>query len=567
MPKGAGAFASATRGMDAVSVARNAIPPASIASGAKGNPSEAGGDEVTSRMGLNSGAARNPHEQMRSTIFDQDPSVVSTKMARRKGGDDDDLPIKPNRAAAPAAAAVDISDTTTAGGARPPSVSIPPTPGMAASASGRSPAPLTRQSTAASLVERQQEEGRNAEEILENMRVALKARGAVGISGLAKHFRIVDTESGRGKGNGKLDREELTKCLRLCKLPLERNELEDLFTYIDDDSSGYLDYDEFLKALRGPMRVSRRKLVVQVFDAIDSMTRTGGIGQNDGCLTLDDIKDVYSAKDHPEVKAGKKHEAKVLQEMLECFEGGKGGTRDGKVTLEEWIAYYEELSASVDDDDVFVAMVTGAWATLFAGGKGALVQKPVPSQQVDEIEKRLIDAIRARSNGTSETRALEQVFRMFDTNKNGTIDFKEFRAAMERFGLTSGGEHSGCTLAVIMALFDRHDPDGSGSLSYQEFIKGLFPDAPPAAAAAPRSPPKPGQGGGGGDAGTSLQLPSYRGAGGVAEQQQSFARGRGGVMGGAFNSTQAGKPPAGPASSRPGAPVQNSFLQSSGIFR
>ena len=52
-----------------------------------------------------------------------------------------------------------------------------------------------------SLLDRHAEEGKVPEEILESMRVALKARGAVGITGLAKHFRIVDTESGRGKGN------------------------------------------------------------------------------------------------------------------------------------------------------------------------------------------------------------------------------------------------------------------------------------------------------------------------------------------------------------------------------
>ena len=47
---------------------------------------------------------------------------------------------------------------------------------------------------------------------------------------------------------------------------------------------------------------------------------------------------------------------------------------------------------------------------------------------------------------------------------------------------------SGCTLEVIQGLFERYDPDGSGSLSYDEFIKGVFklPDAPPSARAAGR---------------------------------------------------------------------------------
>merc|ERR1719440_963085 len=101
-----------------------------------------------------------------------------------------------------------------------------------------------------------------------------------------------------------------------------------------------------------------------------------------------------------------------------------------------------------------------------------VLPRPVAAQKVDAIEKKLIDAIRTRSSGSSETRALETTFKQFDIDKNGTIEFAEFRAAMERFGLATGGHEavSGCTLDVIAALFDRYDPDGSGTLSYEEFI-------------------------------------------------------------------------------------------------
>ena len=112
-----------------------------------------------------------------------------------------------------------------------------------------------------------------------------------------------------------------------------------------------------------------------------------------------------------------------------------------------------------------------------------------------------------------------------------------------------------CTVEVVQALFDRYDPDGSGSLSYDEFIKGLFklPDAPKSARAA------------GGDlkagTGTSLPLPSERGGVTGANPNQSFARGRGGVTGGSFHS-------GGQASDRPGMPQRGSdFNKSSGIFR
>ena len=81
--------------------------------------------------------------------------------------------------------------------------------------------------------------------------------------------------------------------------------------------------------------------------------------------------------------------------------------------------------------------------------------------------------MRSRSSGNSETRALEAAFKAFDVDKSGTIEFSEFRTAMERFGLATGGDSAvtGCTVEVILALFDRYDPDASGSISYDEFIK------------------------------------------------------------------------------------------------
>ena len=39
-----------------------------------------------------------------------------------------------------------------------------------------------------------------------------------------------------------------------------------------------------------------------------------------GVLNIDDIKGVYNAKHHPDVKAGKKTEDEVLGEFLDTFE-------------------------------------------------------------------------------------------------------------------------------------------------------------------------------------------------------------------------------------------------------
>ena len=42
-----------------------------------------------------------------------------------------------------------------------------------------------------------------------------------------------------------------------------------MFNYIDRNRSGSLDYDEFLRAVRGPMNNFRRGLVRQAFNKMD----------------------------------------------------------------------------------------------------------------------------------------------------------------------------------------------------------------------------------------------------------------------------------------------------------
>lgn len=86
---------------------------------------------------------------------------------------------------------------------------------------------------------------------------------------------------------------------------------------------------------------------------------------NSGILDLNDIKGVYNAKNHPEVRSGKKTEDDILGEFLETFELhhslNGGGTRDRSVTPDEFLEYYNNVSASIDNDQYFELMMINAW--------------------------------------------------------------------------------------------------------------------------------------------------------------------------------------------------------------
>lgn len=192
----------------------------------------------------------------------------------------------------------------------------------------------------------------STEELLERLRGKLASRGARGIFGLGRSFRIMDDNNTRS-----LDMYEFTKAMKDYQLGFTDNEIRSLFGYFDYDRSGSVDYDEFLRSLRGPLSPSRRKLIGQAYNKLD---RDGN-----GWVDINDIKGVYSARTHPDVVSGKKTEEQILLEFLETFETHhsirNNGAPDHVVTREEFEEYYANLSSSIDNDQHFELMMNNAW--------------------------------------------------------------------------------------------------------------------------------------------------------------------------------------------------------------
>jgi Ca2+-binding EF-hand superfamily protein len=77
------------------------------------------------------------------------------------------------------------------------------------------------------------------ETILEKLRTSLGRRGAEGVRGLGRHFKIIDRDNSHT-----LDAEEFSNCCRINKLGLTKQEEGQLFVAFDKDMSGTVDYEE-----------------------------------------------------------------------------------------------------------------------------------------------------------------------------------------------------------------------------------------------------------------------------------------------------------------------------------
>ena len=81
--------------------------------------------------------------------------------------------------------------------------------------------------------------------VVEDLRAQLKSRGAKGIIGLGRKFRIMDDD-----GSKALQLSEFKKGLRESSFNINEQDLVSLFNYFDNDKSGSINFDEFLAGLR-----------------------------------------------------------------------------------------------------------------------------------------------------------------------------------------------------------------------------------------------------------------------------------------------------------------------------
>lgn len=328
---------------------------------------------------------------------------------------------------------------------------------------------------------------------LEKFRSVLLSRGARGIIGISRQFKIFDDDNSKS-----IDFDEFKKAVKDFRVDLSPNEVKVVFGQFDRDNQGSIDYEEFLRQVRGEMNDRRKKICLQAFDKLDK--------DNSGVLEINDIKYVYNAKNHPDVRSGKKTEEDIFGEFLETFETHHNilkGNRDRRVTKDEWIEYYNNVSMSIDQDEYFETMMNNAWrlngAVNYSKGWSAdYTDKPSNNKQVyqnapfgisdektnystsnkqvsankknnfsdqgDEVLVKFREKISAR--GTRGIFGIRRSFMIADDDHSKCLNVNEFSKLIKdyRYDLSP---------ADMKKLFSIFDHDRSGSIDYEEFLRNI----------------------------------------------------------------------------------------------
>ena len=337
------------------------------------------------------------------------------------------------------------------------------------------------------------------EKILEKIRKKLSSRGIRGITSLAKTFRLMDVDNSQT-----IDYNEFQTVSNEFRFDFTENDIQIVFLLFDRNKNGVIDYDEFIRIIRGEMNDKRKKLVEDIFNYLDT--------NNSKSIEIEEIKSKFNAKNHPDVLNKKKTEDEILLEFIETFENTynylSGTENDGKVTLEEFMEYYENISLSIDDDNYFELLLNNTWRinnnennninnnlknwsnkneneninnnTLqenynrrFGDNKNnnfnqLKTKDQNQNNEMNSNENELLNLFRneIRKKGGRGIINLARQFRLFDENNSKTLELNEFSKAVKDLKLNLNDDE-------IKELFSSFDIDNSNNINYNEFLKQL----------------------------------------------------------------------------------------------
>ena len=124
-----------------------------------------------------------------------------------------------------------------------------------------------------------------------------------------------------------------------------------MFDFLDASFNRLVSIDSIMHAFRRPMGDKCRHLLTLVFDRLDQ--------EGKGVVNAHVIAESYDPSKHPEVVAGKRTAEEEYRDFLDSFE--VGGEVEGCVTRAEFMDYFSNLAAALDDDEAFCVTIGNTW--------------------------------------------------------------------------------------------------------------------------------------------------------------------------------------------------------------
>ena len=158
---------------------------------------------------------------------------------------------------------------------------------------------------------------------------------------------------------------------------------------------------------------------------------------------------------NPEYQSGAKSKEQIFTEFISGFEGAKGN-KDGEVTLDEFIDYYGDVSMSIASDDYFAEMMEQCWMIMEDESLPLLKEKCLS----------LINTLRLRLQTLTKSNQTEfflrKVYSQYNKSKSGYMNVSELEAMILSLGISIEKKY-------LSSVFKEFDKNSSGTIEFEEF--------------------------------------------------------------------------------------------------
>jgi Ca2+-binding EF-hand superfamily protein len=214
---------------------------------------------------------------------------------------------------------------------------------------------------------------KSTKEFLEIVRGKIVSKGVRNLIVMNRQFRQYDVQN-----KAFVDYHRFCNILReLYGDVMVRQEIDDVFKFFDFRNSGIICYEEFLYMIKGDISPARKRLVLTVFNQLDSDRK--------GFIHFDELKERYIVQEGLSTREMDEY----YNGFIEAFEfilSNRNQSRKDKVFFENFLEYYTYVSCTNSNDSVFNGLINTSWRF----GK---TQKPLDHLNHFEVNDKLNNSV------------------------------------------------------------------------------------------------------------------------------------------------------------------------------
>ena len=311
--------------------------------------------------------------------------------------------------------------------------------------------------------EPQEEEQDLIEILIMRLRSLLSKRGLENMISIETGFRDLDTQNTQ-----ELDFSTFKSACDKFDFQLTEEEIKELFLAFTKEETTKVNYDEFIRILRGELSQNRKELVEQVYKSINEENKEG--------LNIEEVFGFYNPKGSYEflyLKDKEENAKKIFENTFNenhiYLNGEKG--KDKLVDLDEFIDYYESVSLMIQDDDIFREVILKSW-NLYdekqENQKEQKVQNDELKKEEEKIEKEPEQEIPKENTGENidNNNNVESAYekeKEFRKNLLGEKNIDVFRDTLSAKGIK--------TIINFLNQLKQYDRKGDKEISFPDLFE------------------------------------------------------------------------------------------------